>query len=119
MFTAVVMTLFVVIAVLALAAALAPALAPLEPIVRHGMTAAQVLSGLVVLAAMIALLKGHDPDQVWISVGYGVATVGVPLLLLNRVPDESGEAVEPPHLYVVAVAAVVAAILLLRLQQTW
>lgn len=117
--TSVVMTLLLVIAVLAVAAAASPQLAPLEPIARHGMTVAHAASGIVVAGAVIGLLKGHDPDALWITVGYAVAAVGVPALLLNRQPDESGEPAEPPHLYVVAVTAVTVLVLVLRLQQTW
>ncbi len=113
------MTLLLVITVLAIAAAASSQLKPLEPIARHGMTVGQVCTGVVVLGAVIGLLKGHDPDELWISVGYGVAALGVPVMLLNRQPDASGEPVEPPHLYVVAVAAFVAMVLVLRLQQTW
>ncbi|KRF20525.1 hypothetical protein ASG90_18205 [Nocardioides sp. Soil797] len=117
--TTVVLTLLLVIAVLALAAAASPQFAPLEPIARHGMTVAQVATGIVVLGAVIGLLKGHDPDALWITVGYAVAALGVPVLLLNQQPNESGEAIEPPSLYVVAVAAVTVLVLVLRLQQTW
>lgn len=117
--TSVLMTLLLVIAVLAISAAVSPQLAPLEPIARHGMTVAQFTTGIVVLGAVIGLLQGHDPDELWITVGYAVAALGVPVLLLNQQPNESGEAVEPPSLYVVAVAAVTVLVLVLRLQQTW
>lgn len=117
--TSVVSAYLLVVAVLAVVAARSSSPTPLEPIVRIGMLIGQGAIGIVVLIAGISLLKGHDPDAVWISVGYCVAALGVPVLLLTRQPDPSGEPVEPPHLYVIAVAAVTALILLLRLQQTW
>lgn len=117
--TVVVVTFLFVIAVLAVTTAASPQLAALEPVVRNGMTVAHAATGLVVLVAVIGLLRGHEPDQLWITIGYAVAAVGVPVLLLNRQPDPSGKPVEPPHLYVIAVAAVTTLILVLRLQQTW
>ncbi|KQY57457.1 MULTISPECIES: hypothetical protein [unclassified Nocardioides] len=117
--TSVVAVYLLVIAALAVGAAASPTMAPLEPIARLGMKIAQGAIAIVVLFAAIALLRGHDPDELWISVGYGVAALGVPVLLLNRQPDPSGAPVEPPHLYVIAVAAVTSMVLVIRLQQTW
>lgn len=118
-FTLVVVTYSGVIAVLAATAAAAPAMAPLEPIARLGMKVAQVATAVLALVAGLSLLQGHESDATWISAGYAIAAVGVPLLLLNRQPDEDGEPVEPPSLWVIAIAAVTMAVLLLRLQQTW
>ncbi|MDT0202377.1 hypothetical protein [Nocardioides sp. AE5] len=119
LFTIVVITFAGVIAVLAVTAASSAAMAPLEPITRHGMKVAHAAGAVIALVAGLKLLQGHQPDEVWISAGYAIAVVGVPLILLTRVPDEDQEAVEPPSLWVVAIAAVTMAVLLLRLQQTW
>lgn len=115
----VVATFLFAIAVLAVAAALNSELAPLEVIARHGMKVGHVAAAVVVLGVLIDFLQGHRSDELWISAGYAVACVGVPTLLLNRQPDEDGNPSEPPHLYVIAVAALATAILTLRLVQTW
>lgn len=108
-----------VIAVLAAASASSSAMAPLEPIARMGMKVAQGATALLAAVAGLMLLRGHQPDEVWISLGYAIAAVGVPFLLLTRQPDESGEPVEPPSLWVIAIAALAMGVLLIRLQQTW
>ncbi|NYG59454.1 hypothetical protein BJ980_002377 [Nocardioides daedukensis] len=119
LFTIVIATYAGVIAALAASVAVTPALAQMEPLVRHGMKVAQIGGALVAVVAGLNLLKGHEPDQLWISVGYAVAVVGVPFLLLTRQPDENGEPVEPASPWVVAIAAITMAVLLIRLQQTW
>lgn len=115
----VVATFLFVIAVLAVATALKAELEPLEIIARSGMKVGHAAAALVVLGVLIDFLQGHRPDELWISVGYAVACVGVPTLLLNRQPDEDGNPSDPPHLYVIAVAALATAVLTLRLVQTW
>ncbi|HEY9564370.1 MAG TPA: hypothetical protein VIR30_11430 [Nocardioides sp.] len=119
LFTIVVASYAGVIAILAAAVASTSALQPMEPLVRHGMKVAQVAGGLVAAVAGLNLLQGHQPDQVWISAGYAIAVVGVPFILLTRQPDEDGEPVEPVSLWVIAIAAITMAVLLVRLQQTW
>lgn len=77
--------------------------------VGHGATA------LVVLLDVLTLLDGHRVDSRTTHIGYAVAAVGLPVVLLTR----QGEDAEPPHLGVVAVTAAAMAVLVVRLQQTW
>lgn len=115
----VVATFLLVVAVLAVAAALKPELAPLEVLARHGMKVGHFAAAAIVLGVVIDYLQGHRPDELWISVGYAVAAVGVPTLILTQQPDKDGNVGDPPHLYVVAVVAIAAAVLVVRLVQTW
>lgn len=117
--TVVVATFLVVVAALAVAAALLPDLAPLEVLARHGMKVGHLAAAAIVLCVVIDYLQGHRPDEMWISVGYAVAAVGVPTLILTQQPDAEGKPTDPPHLYVVAVVAIAAAVLVFRLVQTW
>lgn len=108
-----------VVAVLALVVTFVRSAAALDRPMRWAMTAGQVLVGLYVLADVITLLRGHRAEEMFTHVGYAVAALGVPMILLNRPPGPDGEKPDPPHPAVVAVAAVATAVLVLRLQQTW
>lgn len=117
--TLVVATFLLVVAVLAVVAALKPDLTTLEVVARHGMKVGHLAAAAIVLCVVIDYLQGHRPDEMWISVGYAVAAVGVPTLILTQQPDADGNPSDPPHPYVVAVVAVAAAVLVVRLVQTW
>lgn len=115
------------VALLALAGIAAPRL---EHPARIAMKAGQLLTLLVVVLDVATLLQGHEVDSLVTHVGYAVAAVALPVVLLTRHPaqpdaegddGEAGEAapVEPPHLAVVAITAVAVAVLVARLQQTW
>ncbi len=117
----------VAIAIAAVLAATVPALARFEQGVRWAMKGGQAVVALFVLYDVITLLQGHQADEGMTHAGYAIASVGVPVLLLTRQPgapdpdDAEGKPVpaDPPHLLVVAVAALATAVLVIRLQQTW
>jgi len=108
------------VAVLALVAIKVPSLrTALGIAMRTGHAAA----ALVVLVDLVGVLRGHEVDSMLTHGGYMVATVGLPFLLLNRVPETDADGhelpVEPPHPGVVAVCAIAMAVLVWRLQLTW
>ncbi|QCX26764.1 hypothetical protein [Nocardioides jishulii] len=115
------------VAVLALVALKQPAL---EPFARQGMRAAHGATAVVVALDAILLLQGHEVGNMVTHVGYMVASLGLPVILLgsraevdedgNAVLDEEGNPVAspPPHLAVVAICAVAMLVLVLRLQFT-
>lgn len=116
----------IAIGIAAVAVAVVPALARAEQGVRWAMKGGQAAIALFVLYDVITLLQGHKADEGMTHAGYAIAAVGVPVLLLTRhtppADPEDPEAevvVDPPHLFVVAVAAFAAAVLVIRLQQTW
>ncbi|WP_162598569.1 hypothetical protein [Nocardioides gilvus] len=90
----------------------------------HGATA------FVVALDAVMLLQGHEVDNNVTHIGYMVAAVGLPVILLNQrgevdekgkpVLDDEGNQVPapPPHLGVVAVCALAMAVLVVRLQMT-
>ncbi len=120
----------------ALLALVALKLPGLDPVVRRFMIAGQGAAAVVVLLDVVTLLQGHEVDSLVTHVGYAVAAVGLPVILLNRRPDlqvpgqeadastgaadpvEESEP-EPAHLAVVAVTAIALLVLVVRLQQTW
>lgn len=91
----------------------------LDPLARWGMTVARGATVVVLFVDVVTLARGHRPDELFTHVGYAIAVVGVPLILLTRQPGPDGEQPDPPHLAVVAVAALAALVLVVRLQQTW
>lgn len=110
-----------VVALLALGGIVAPRL---ERPARLAMRGGQLLTLLVVLLDVVTLLQGHEVDSQLTHVGYAVAAVGLPAVLLTRhavEPEGEEEAApaEPPHLAVVAITALAVAVLVVRLQQTW
>ncbi|MDN5894333.1 MAG: hypothetical protein L0H93_09940 [Nocardioides sp.] len=116
----VVATFLIVVAVLSVAAAtLGPEFTPLEVIARSGMKVGHLATAVLVLGVVIGYLQGHRPDELWVTVGYSVAAVGVPTLILTQQPDADGSAAEPPHLYVITIVAIATAALAIRLVQTW
>lgn len=106
------------VAVLALVALKAPGL---DPVARAGMRVGQLATLVVVLLDAVTLLQGHEVDTMVTHVGYAVAAVGLPVILLTRRPEEGEDPaeVEPPHLGVVAVTAAAMVVMVVRLQQTW
>lgn len=115
------------VAVLALVALARP---ELDQVARKAMQVGHAATALVVLLEVVALLRGDDVRSDVTHVGYMVAAVGLPVVLLNRrgevdekgrpVLDEEGHQVQasPPHLAVVAVCAVAVSVLVVRLQVT-
>ncbi|WP_162599855.1 hypothetical protein [Nocardioides solisilvae] len=127
------------VTVLALVALRLPGL---DPVVRRFMVAAHGATAVVVLLDVVTLLRGHEVESPVTHIGYAVAAVGLPVILLNRRPlldedeglergeesgEESGDGAEPaesaepdlPHLGVVAVTAAAMVVLVVRLQLTW
>lgn len=106
------------VAVLALLALKSPAL---DPVARSGMRVGQLGALVVVVLDAFSLLGGHQVDSPVTHIGYAVAAVGLPVILLTRRPDEGQDPaeVEPPHLGVIAVTAAAMVVMLVRLQQTW
>lgn len=116
-----------VVAVLALVALARPAL---DPVARKAMQVAHGATALVVLLEVISLLRGDEVRADVTHIGYMVASVGLPVVLLNRrgevdekgrpVLDDEGNQVQapPPHLGVVAVCAIAMCVLVVRLQVT-
>jgi len=116
-----------VVAVLALVGLARPAL---DQVVRKAMQVGHAATALVVLLEVVALLRGDDVRNDVTHIGYMVASVGLPVVLLNRrgevdekgrpVLDEEGNQVQspPPHLAVVAVCAIAVSVLVIRLQVT-
>lgn len=116
------------VAVLALVALKQPSL---EPFARQGMRAAHAATAVVVALDAILLLQGEEVGNMVTHVGYMVAAVGLPVILLssqrtefdeegNTILDEHGDALvsPPPHLAVVAICAVAMLVLVVRLQVT-
>ncbi|GGD15193.1 hypothetical protein [Nocardioides daphniae] len=115
------------VAVLALVALKQPSL---EPFVRRAMRAAHAATAAVVALDAIKLMQGHEVDNMVTHVGYMVASVGLPVILLsqrgefdeegNAVLDDEGNPVDspPPHLAVVAICATAMLVLVVRLQLT-
>lgn len=106
------------VAVLALLALRVPSL---EPVARSGMRVGQLGTFVVVLLDAFTLLQGHEVESPVTHIGYAVAAIGLPVVLLARRPDAGQDPaeVEPPHLGVVAVTAAAMVVLLVRLQLTW
>jgi hypothetical protein len=98
---------------------------PVERVARIGLLVGQVGVGLVVAADLISLGRGHRPDELITHLGYAAAAVGItPLLLGQRFAEEGeegeeGEERRSPPLLLVALAAVVMGVVVLRLGQTW
>src|SRR5690606_30218209 len=104
-----------VVAVLALVAVSMP---QFERVARLAMKVAHAGTAVVVALDAIKLLQDHEVDNTVTHVGYMVAAVGLPLILLNQRAevDEKGRPIRddegnqtlapPPHLAVVAVCAI-------------
>ncbi len=111
------------LACVAVLAVVAVPLVNLRPVAGIAMKTGHAAAVLVVLVDVIGLLRGHEVGSMLTHVGYAVAIVGLPFLLLNTEPDvgEDGEPqpAEPPHPVVVAVTALAMAVLVWRLQITW
>lgn len=105
---------------MAVVASFKPALAEST---RIAMKTAHAVAAVLVLIDAISLLQGHEVSSMYTHIGYMVAIVLLPVLLLNRFPesDEDGNElpVEPPHPAVVAVTAVAMGVLVVRLWMTW
>jgi hypothetical protein len=93
---------------------------PVERAARTGSLVGQVCVGLLVVADLVSLGRGHRPDELTTHLGYAVAAVGMtPILLGQRFTEEGEEPRRPPPLLLVALAAVVTAVIVLRLGATW
>ncbi|MBE7323837.1 hypothetical protein IEQ44_04135 [Nocardioides sp. Y6] len=116
------------VAVLALVGLRRPSL---DPVARQAMKIGHGATALVVALDAVKLLQGHEVANQVTHIGYMVAAVGLPVILLNQqrpefddegnaLRDEAGEPVmtPPPHLAVVAICAVAMVVLVVRLQQT-
>src|SRR5690606_5903726 len=81
------------VALLALAAIRVPAL---DPVARTAMRVGQLGAAVVVGLDLLTLAQGHEVDSTLTHVGYGVAILGLPAILLTRrlevEPDEQQEA---------------------------
>lgn len=121
-------TYLAVVALLALIALKKP---DLESVVRQAMKVAHGATALVVALDAVKLLQGHEVDNQVTHIGYMVAAVGLPVVLLNQqrpefddegnaLTDEEGEPLltPPPHLGVVAICATAMVVLVVRLQMT-
>lgn len=117
-----------VVAVLALVALKKRAL---DPVVRQAMRVAHGATAVVVVLDAVKLLQGHEVGNQVTHIGYMVAAVGLPVVLLNQgrpevdekgkvIVDDDGEPVlaPPSHLGVVAVCAAAMVVLVVRLQLT-
>ncbi len=106
----------------AVAAALATRLAPLERPVRTAVVAAEAVVVLFVVADLGLVLRadGDRPDSLFTHFGYGVAAAALIPALAWRVPapGEAEENVEPASLWVVVVALLAVAVCVVRLAQT-
>lgn len=130
MYPALTYAVAVLLGVVALLALIALAKPALDPITRIAMKIAHAATAVVVLLDGILLLQGHEVGNMFTHVGYMVAAVGLPLVLLNQRPevdekgrpvlDEEGEPVitPPAHLAVVVICAVAMLVLVVRLQVT-
>jgi hypothetical protein len=92
---------------------------PVERVARIGLLVGQVCVGLVVAADLISLGRGHRPDELVTHLGYAAAAIGITPLLLGQRFAQEGEERRSPPLVLVALAAVVMGIVVLRLEQTW
>jgi hypothetical protein len=115
--TTVVVALLGVVALLAAGGA---AGLPLDRAARIGSLVGQACVGVLVVADLISLGRGHRPDELVTHLGYAVAAVGMtPILLGQRFTEEGAEPRQPPPLLLVALAAVVSIVVVLRLGATW
>ena len=117
--TAVTTAVVVYLGVVAVLAAAGAGGVRVERIARIGLLVGQVGVGFVVAADLISLGRGHRPDELVTHLGYAVAAVGITPLLLGQRFTEEGEERRSPPLLLVALAAVVMGIVVLRLGQTW
>ncbi len=130
MYPAVTYAVAVFLAVVAVVALLALKLPRLEVIARTAMKVAHAATAVVVGVDALMLLRGHEVENMVTHVGYMIAAVGLPLILLNQRAevDEKGKMIRdgegnqvmapPPHLAVVAVCALTMVVLIVRLQMT-
>ncbi|WP_104107573.1 hypothetical protein [Nocardioides sp. 616] len=113
----------------------------LAPVARTAMRVGQLATVVVVVLDLVTLLQGHEVGSLVTHVGYAVAALGLPAVLLSRRAEDPAEdgaedlAEDPakegaapvedvpqhadPHLAVLAVTAVALCVLVTRLQQTW
>lgn len=120
----------VLLGLIALLALIALSKSELDPFARTAMKVGHAATAVVVALDGIKLLQGHEVGNMVTHVGYMVAAVGLPVVLLNQrgevdekgrpVLDEEGEQVKapPPHMGVVAVCAIAMVVLVWRLQVT-
>ncbi len=113
--------LVVYLGIVAVVAAAGAGGLPVERVARVGLLVGQVCVGLVVAADLISLGRGHRPDELITHLGYAAAAIGITPLLLGQRFAQEGEEEErrDPPLVLVALAAVVMGIVVLRLEQTW
>ena len=94
---------------------------PLERAARGGVVVAWLAVGAVVVADLVDLARGDRPGDLLTHLGYAVAAVAIIPLLAWRAPvpgqDPEG-ARAPASLWVVAIAALVTVVVVLRLAQT-
>jgi hypothetical protein len=117
--SAVTVAVVVYLGVVAVLAAAGAGGLPVERIARIGLLVGQVGVGLLVAADLISLGRGHRPDELTTHLGYAAAAVGITPLLLGQRFTEEGEEPRNPPLVLVALAAVVMGIVVVRLEQTW
>jgi hypothetical protein len=90
--------------------------APLEPAMRTGFAVARVGAGLVALLDALTLVRGHRPSDPTTHAAYVVCVLVLPWLLANR---HTVRGADVPTPWVVALASVATAAVLVRLAQTW
>jgi hypothetical protein len=105
--------------IVALLAAGGAAGLPVEAAARTGSLVSQVCVALLVVADLISLWRGHRPEELTTHLGYAVAAVGMTPILLGQRFTEEGEEPRRPPLALVALAAVVTGVIVIRLGQTW
>ena len=112
-----------VLALVAVTAALAIRVPPLERPFRFVVVAVEALLVFFVVADLGLVLRADDadrPSSMLTHVGYAVATVGLlPLLAWRRPPVDDPDAVaEPVSLWVVVITLVAVTVCVVRLGQT-
>ena len=117
--TAVTTAVVVYLGLVAVIAAAGAAGLPVERVVRTGILVGQGCVGLLVVADLITLGRGHRPGELVTHLGYAAAAVGITPLLLGQRFTQEGEERRSPPLVLVALAAVVMGIVVVRLEQTW
>ncbi|WP_203338223.1 hypothetical protein [Nocardioides limicola] len=118
MFPTLTFTIALFLAAVAVLSLLALAVPAVEEFARMAMRVGQLAVVAVVALDVVMLLQGHQPPERTTHIGYAVAAVGLPVLLLSRRPEAEGEPAPKPHLAVVAVTAAATCVMLVRLQQT-
>jgi peptidoglycan/LPS O-acetylase OafA/YrhL len=86
--------------------------APLHAATRTGYAVGRALGGLCALLDSLSLVRGHRPAELATHVGYVVCAVVLP-------PVVTGRRTSPWSPWLVALACVATAIVLVRMAQTW